>query len=108
MEGGGIKRLMQVVTMVGAGVSVAVVIAVVVVLMVVVLVVVVVVVVETGILRRRENRERERGGRWQVWGWAFLMVVTAVAGRQMASVLLGESHKQGHRESQEDQSRSIK
>ena len=59
MEGGGIKRLMQVVTMVGAGVSVAVVIVVVVVLVVVV----VVVLVETGILRRRENRERESGGR---------------------------------------------
>ena len=47
-----------------------------------------------------QRRERERGGRWQVQG-RELMVVTAVAGRQVASVLLGESHKQGHRESQE-------
>ena len=61
--------------------------------------------IDRGPAETRGERERGvAGGRWQVWGWAFLMVVTAVAGRQMASVLLGESHKQGHRESQEDQS----
>ena len=47
---------------------------------VVVVVLVVVVVVETGILqRRRENRERERGDRWQVQGWE-LRLVAAVGG----------------------------
>ena len=60
--------------------------------------------IDTGVLQRRREargeRERESGGRWQVQG-RELMVVTAVAGRQVASVLLGESHKQGHRESQE-------
>ena len=35
---------------------------------------------------RNQRRERERGGRWQVWGWAFLMVVTAVAGRKADGV----------------------
>ena len=46
---------------------------------------------------RERERERERGGRGGGRGRERM----AVAGRQVASVLLGESHKQGHRESQE-------
>jgi len=54
---------------------------------IVVVVVLVVVVVETGILQRRENRERERGDRWQVQGWE-LRLVAAVGGMGRGMVVV--------------------